>query len=429
MPINILRTFLAEGKSGVPYYDQIVKYAPPVMGVAATKWFFSGSVNTWDRDMHGKVIIMTGGTSGIGAMVAQQLALKGAQLILLVRRSSWVVDYVNDLRESTGNLMIHMEEVDLESLHSVRTFATKWLDNSPPRRLDMIICLAGVANPPRQPRTASAVDGVESQLQINYLSHFHLVTLLSPALRVQPPDRDVRVILTTCVAGVMGELDMNDLEFKTRGYPSNQPWKVFGASKLMLTMFAYEFQKRLNAYVRPDKADNNVRLIVVDPGLTRSPSLRRFASFGTILGLFIYLLMWPLYWLFLKSPYTGAQTHLYAAMSAEFEEITEVSYTGQCKIRNRPPRKELVDDELQKLLFDNTELFIESVEKRSALARKREEMTTKASETKGEANSRANPEPTKDKIVEVDEKENIEKATTSKSAKRAQRKRKASKKT
>lgn len=313
-------------------------------------------------------------------MVAEHLAAQGAQLILLVRKSSWVVDYVNDMRERTNNMLIHIEEVDLESLHSVRTFATTWLNNTPPRRLDMIICLAGVSLPPGKPRSASLVDGVETHLQVNYLSHFHLVTLMAPSLRVQPPDRDVRVIMTTCVAAVMGDLDIADPEFKTRGYPSMQPWKAFGASKLLLTMFAYEFQRRLNTYERPDKAENNVRLIMVDPGLSRTPSFRLFVSFGTITGLLLYIIMWPIWWLFLKSPYNAAQTHLYAAMSPDFEATTEMFYTAQCKIRDRPPRSELADEELQKLCFDNTEKFIESVEKRSALARKREALAAKARE-------------------------------------------------
>ena len=284
------------------------------------------------------------------------------------------------MRDRTGNMLIHMEEVDLESLYSVRKFATKWLDNSPPRRLDMIICCAGVASPPGQPRTATSIDGVETQLQVNYLSQVHLINLLSPALRVQPPDRDVRVILTTCVASVMADLDISDLEFKTRGYPARRPWKVLGASKLLLTMFAYEFQRHLNEFTRPDKAPNNVRVIMVDPGICRTPSFRRFSSFGTLTGLLLYLIIWPFWWLFLQSASSGAQTHLYAAMSPEFEEITEVSYTSQCKIRSKPPRKELADEELQKQSFESTEKFIENIEKRSALARKREEMTNKARE-------------------------------------------------
>lgn len=384
MPLNIIGSVLMNGTQGIPYVDTIKKVLPVVGGIGAVKWFFTGTVNTWERNLHGKVIIMTGGTSGIGAQVADELARKGAQLILLVRPSSWswAVEFVEDMRDRTGNMLIHVEPMDLGSLHSVRQFATKWLDNKPPRRLDMIICCAGEALPPGAARSATAVDGVESQLQINYLAHYHLLTLLSPALRVQPPDRDVRVVLTTCVASVMGDMNLNDLEFKTRGYPARRPWLVFGASKLLLSMFVYEFQRRLNEYKRPDNAQNNVRVIIVDPGLTRTASFRRFASFGTIIGLLLYLVMWPIWWLVLKSPFNGAQTHLFAAMGPDFEETLEVQYTSQCKIRSPPPRSELHDEALQKEAFDLTEKMIKAVETRSAVARKREEMTAKATKAK-----------------------------------------------
>ncbi|KAF5093829.1 hypothetical protein D0Z00_003834 [Geotrichum galactomycetum] len=392
MPLNILGSVLINGTQGIPYIDTIKTVLPVVGGIGAVKWFFTGTVNTWERNLHGKVIIMTGGTSGIGAQVADELARKGAQLILLVRPASWswAVEFVEDMRDRTGNMLIHVEPMDLASLHSVRQFATKWLDNKPPRRLDMIICCAGVALPPGAARSATAVDGVESQLQINYLAHYHLLTLLSPALRVQPPDRDVRVVLTTCVASVMADMDFTDLEFKTRGYPGRRPWLVFGASKLLLSMFAYEFQRRLNEYKRPDKAKNNVRLVLVDPGLSRTASFRRFASFGTILGLLFYLVMWPIWWLVLKSPFNGAQTHLYAAMSPDFEETLEVQYTAQCKVRQPPPRSELHDETLQKEAFELTEKMIKAIETRSAVARKREEMTTKATQAKNEQKEPSN---------------------------------------
>lgn len=384
MPLNILGSVIVNGTQNIPYLDTIKTVLPIAGGIGALKWFFTGTSNTWERNLHGKVIIMTGATSGIGAQVADELARQGAQLILLVRPASWswAVEFVEDMRDRTGNMLIHVEPMDLASLHSVRQFATKWLDNSPPRRLDMIVCCAGVALPPGAARSATAIDGVESQLQVNYLGHYHLLTLLSPALRVQPPDRDVRIVLTTCVASIMADMNLNDLEFKTRGYPARRPWLAFGASKLLLSTFAYEFQRRLNEYQRPDKAKNNVRLILVDPGLTRTASFRRFASFGTIIGLLFYLIMWPFWWLVLKSPFNGAQTHLYAAMSPDFEETLEVQYTAQCKVRSRPPRSELHDEEFQKEAFEATEQFIKKIEARSAVARKREDMTAKASKAK-----------------------------------------------
>lgn len=322
----------------------------------------------------------------MGAEVAKELAKRGAQLILLVKdtSNSWLTEYVNDLREATKNQLIYVEEANLESLYSVRKFATKWLDNSPPRRLDMIICCAGLSLPPFLPRSSTKYDGVETQFEVNYLAHYHLLTLLEPALKVQPADRDVRIVLTTCVSSVMGDLDINDQEFKKRPYPSSKPWRVFGAAKLQLALFGYEFQRKLNSYVRPDNQEApKVSTIIVDPGLVRTPSFHRFISFGSLFGLFLYLLFWPFWWFILKTPWNGAQTILYAIMSPEFEGLQKVSYSSECRIRKSPPSLKVFKDEgFQRELFDKTAELIQDVEKRGVLERKREEVAKKAAETR-----------------------------------------------
>ena len=57
-----------------------------------------------------------------------------------------------------------------------------------------------------------------------YLAHFHLLTLLGPSLRVQPPDRDVRVLIATCSSQNLGDVDL-DLLWSDKRYPATQPWK------------------------------------------------------------------------------------------------------------------------------------------------------------------------------------------------------------
>jgi NAD(P)-dependent dehydrogenase (short-subunit alcohol dehydrogenase family) len=387
MPLNFLGTVITEGTQSVPYYESIKRYGPYVLTLAALKRYFSGTNNNWERDLHGRVVIITGGTSGVGACVAREVAQRGAQVVLLVRKTAdeWLVNYINDLRDETGNHLIYAEEANLGDLYSIRKFVTNWLNNTPPRRLDMVICCAGAAIPPSVPRAATQ-DGVEYHLQINYLAHYHLLTLLSPALRAQPPDRDVRIILTSCVSNVMADFDMEDLEFSKRGYPLYRPWRVIGASKLALCMFGYELQRRLMAYERPDKCPQNVHVAIVDPGMMRSPSFKRFASMGTLLGLFVYLLLWPIWWLFLKTSVGGAQSLLFAAMSPEIrDQEADASYVSECRIRSRPPRKELSDVELQQKFYDLTEKTVVDIEKKSVIARKR---------TKGHTNeaSRADSE-------------------------------------
>lgn len=373
MPVDFLGAVFFDGVEAIPYYEQIKQYGPWLLALGLTKRYFMGASNTWERKLHGRVAIVTGGTSGVGAVVAHDLAQKGAQVILLVRRmDEWTANYIDGLRAATGNELIYAEEADLGDFYSVRKFATKWIDNAPPRPLHMVICCAGVASPPMLPRQAT-VDGLEQQLQVNYLGHYHLLTLLEPAIKAQPADRDVRIILATCVSNVMANFDVDDLEFSKRGYPASSPWRVFGAAKLELGMFAYEFQRQMNAYERPDKLPPNVHVCMVDPGLMRSPSFKRFASMGSLIGLLIYLILWPIWWLFLKSSSDGAQSFLYAAMSPDVEQRFDVSYISECRIRNKPPRKELADEALQKDLYEKTKALILDTEKKSVIRRKTED--------------------------------------------------------
>merc|ERR1712093_37341 len=146
MAIHMIADLFWKIVPNVNNVGSILKVAAALLVIGLIKWYSMGASNTSERQMHSKVVMITGGTSGIGAATALALAQRGAQIILLVHQSPkdiFLVDYIEDLREKSGNEMIYAEQVDLSSLYSIRQFATKWIDNAPPRRLDMIIlCVA-----------------------------------------------------------------------------------------------------------------------------------------------------------------------------------------------------------------------------------------------------------------------------------------------
>lgn len=308
----------------------------------------------------------------------------------------FLVEYIDDLRRTTNNQLIYAEQVDLADLHSIRTFATKWIDNVPPRRLDMVIMCGGTAVP-SYARAQPTADGLNQEWQINYLANFHLLSILSPALRVQPAHRDVRVIFTTCSSyiGAKFELDSvaikggaSSTTFNSKTKPkSKSPIRnVYALSKLSLMIFAHSFQRHLNSYTRPDSLPPCTRVVVVDPGLTRTPGMRRWLTGGSLWGLLLYLLTWPVWWLVLKSPHQGAQSVLYAAMEERYsrgeggwlvKECREVDYA----------RTDVRDNELGKRLWEFSEKQIEVVEKegavRRALAKKEKEQEQKQEKEKG----------------------------------------------
>ena len=256
------------------------------------KWYSAGRPNTSERKMHGKVIMVTGGTSGIGAEVVRDLAERGAQIILLTHQSPsdmFIVDYIEDLRDQTGNQLIYAEQVDLSSLYSIRRFATKWVDNAPPRRLDMIILCAATLTAPGKPRVVTG-EGLEETWTVNYLSNFHLLSILSPAIRAQPPDRDVRIIFTTCSSYIQSPaIGDGSIAQKKKGWT---PRNAYAMSKLALTIFGLAFQKHLDAYKRPDGMPVNARVVFVNPGYSRTPGMRRWLTRGTLWGLALYLSFW-----------------------------------------------------------------------------------------------------------------------------------------
>lgn len=382
MPIDIISTAYFDGPDAIPGWNLIKTYGPALAVGAGIKYYFGGATNSWNRDMHGRVFIITGGTSGVGAQVAYDLAMKGAQLILLCRsvEDSWTTDFVEDLREKTNNFMIYAELCDLSSLHSVRLFATKFLDNQPPRRLDGVICCAAECIPRGKPRQVS-VDGVEQQLAVNYLAHYHLLTLLKPSMHVQPPDRDFRVVLTTCSSQALAQIDKDDLLWEKRKYPVSKPLSVYGTSKLLLGMFGRLLQRDLNDYDRKDKAPCNIKVTVANPGLMRSPSTRRFFSMGTIWGLLLYILLYPIWYLFFKSVHQGAQSLLFAIAAPILGAQDGGNLIQECKIVTKG-RPELWDYELQDAVYAKTAELITSLEKLSAIERKKAEKASGADKKK-----------------------------------------------
>ena len=348
------------------------------------KWYSAGRPNTSERKMHGKVIMVTGGTSGIGAEVVRDLAERGAQIILLTHQSPsdmFIVDYIEDLRDQTGNQLIYAEQVDLSSLYSIRRFATKWVDNAPPRRLDMIILCAATLTAPGKPRVVTG-EGLEETWTVNYLSNFHLLSILSPAIRAQPPDRDVRIIFTTCSSYIQSPaIGDGSIAQKKKGWT---PRNAYAMSKLALTIFGLAFQKHLDAYKRPDGMPVNARVVFVNPGYSRTPGMRRWLTRGTLWGLALYLSFWQVTWILLKSAEGGAQSILYAAMEANLGRGAGGKLIKEC-LEMKFARSDVHDEDIAKNLWEGSEKLIERVEREEAVRRALEKKEKEELEKSGKA--------------------------------------------
>ena len=113
----------------------------------------------------------------------------------------------------------------------------------------------------------------------------------------------------------------------------------------------------------------NARVLIVDPGWTRTPGTRRWITGGSLWGLVLYLITWPVWWLILKAPDQGAQSFLYAAMEAKYGRGEEGGwFIKECR-EFEPLRKEVGDDDVAKQLWEFSEEQIQVKEKESAKRR------------------------------------------------------------
>jgi len=399
MPLPFLANLYFNGApSWMPEPWWLIKAGSALGALILTKRYCSGRTNAAERNMHGRVVMITGGTSGIGAAVARELARRGAQLVLLTRQAPsdpFLVDFVDDLRAQTGNDMVYAEQVDLASLHSVRRFATRWIDNAPPRRLDMVVLCAATLTPPGAAREETA-EGVETTWMVNFLANFHLLGILSPAIKAQPFDRDVRVILPTCSSYIASPPLRDALD---RG--AWTPGRAYARSKLALMVFGRAFQKHLDAYKRPDSLPMNARVVFVDPGYARTAGMVRWLTRGSLLGLLAYLALYLVPWLVLKSADMAAQSILHAAMEEALGRGAGGRLVKEC-IEVDFARREVDDEAAAKELWEASDALIERTEKKAAERRAREKKEREEGE-KAEAERKVKEEKAREESEKVQE--------------------------
>lgn len=132
-----------------------------------------------DLPERARIVVMTGGTSGIGADALAGMADQGDTAIIVGARGA--------NREVPAG--VHTLPLDLSSLQSVRDFARDIRESLAGRHIDALVLNAAVQLRRTGPRT---VDGFETTFAVNHLAHYLLVRLLTPLLA-----EGGRVVLTT----------------------------------------------------------------------------------------------------------------------------------------------------------------------------------------------------------------------------------------
>ena len=140
--------------------------------------------------MDGKVVLVTGATSGLGLAAAEGFARLGATVWLVVRSEERGERARAVIAERSGNDDVHVGLCDLSELQSVRQFAGALSQ----RRQSASTCWS--TTPVSCPSTrALSPDGIELTLATNVLGPFLLTNLLMPLLERQRPGADHQRLL------------------------------------------------------------------------------------------------------------------------------------------------------------------------------------------------------------------------------------------
>lgn len=186
-------------------------------------------------DLSGKRAVVTGANSGLGLEATRTLAKHGATVYLAVRNLEKGAAAVDQVTAEHPAADVHLQQLDLASLDSIRDSASELRDRLD--SIDLLINNAGVMYA-AQERTA---DGFGMQFGTNHLGHFAWTGRLIDLLLERPGSR----VVTHSSVGhrLVRHTDADDPRAEGAGNPAVR----YNRSKLANLRFTYELQRRLEA--------------------------------------------------------------------------------------------------------------------------------------------------------------------------------------
>jgi NADP-dependent 3-hydroxy acid dehydrogenase YdfG len=185
--------------------------------------------------INGKVILITGASSGIGEATARMLASKGAHMVLGARRADRLEKLVKEIRESGG--VAHFRPLDVTRLEDVQAFANFALETH--GRIDVVINNAGVM--PLSKLEELKIDEWNRMIDVNIRGLLYGIAAGLPVMKRQGRGQFVNV------SSIGGH----------HVYPTSA---VYSATKFAVIAISEGLRQE----------NDNIRVTVISPGVTES---------------------------------------------------------------------------------------------------------------------------------------------------------------
>ncbi|KAM6221188.1 LOW QUALITY PROTEIN: retinol dehydrogenase 12-like [Rhynchocyon petersi] len=288
-----------------------------LLGLCIWAWlrFQSWDLQSCPTDLTGKTAVVTGANSdestvqlpstGIGKAVSQELARRGARVVLACRNRERGLEALAEIQAASGSSRLLLGEVDLSCLASIRSF-TQWLLQKEPE-IHLLVNNAALSGIPHKTLTP---EGLDVTFATNYVGPFLLTNLLGGALRRAA---SARVVNVTSFRHAHGYID--EAHLTGAGGPLLFA-RNYDCSKLLLTSFTGELARRLQG--------TGVTVNAVDPGVVYTNIMKHYP--------------WPyrlLFWLssfVIKGPKRGALPVLYLSLAQELDGVSGKYFSSNCVI-------------------------------------------------------------------------------------------------
>lgn len=286
--------------------------------------------------MTGRVVLITGGNSGIGLETVRDLTKRGAYILMASRRvdhamqirgsltvsiqissntiNFWL-SFSDQIVEEIGNAEIEVFKLDLSSKKSIREFARTIVDRH--KHIDVLIHNSGCASTSVK---KVSVDGIEMTMATNHYGPFLLTHLLIDLLKAS---KQPRIVIVSSAYYKIARVDLKNLN-PLDGYPMY----LYYVSKTANMMFGLELSRRLR--------NSRISVYLTNPGMCNTSIFRKVPFPLNLLVKHSF-----------KTASEGAQTTIMCAVSRTLDNTTG-EYFSDCKRENV---MDFVKNEQNNLLF------------------------------------------------------------------------------
>ena len=267
------------------------------------------------------MIIITGGTSGIGAEIVKSIIENGAIVIFTGRSEKKALRLIKEIIEEKANeektkieKRLIFKKLDLSDLSSVEEFGNWFVNQSGFTKINQLYLNAGSWNPTYEETEA----GYEKNFGINYLAHFYLLDFLYPKLINTDKHRVIITSSSLQQKIFVKDFDVIDLEAEMKKFGKA---KSYGKSKLAKIMMVHALK------LKAEERDIEGKYFSFNPGQTKTAVQEKLTPF------YIFRILFAIgNKIYIKTPYQAAQTAFQLCYD-NYENLKNGGYYGNSKIK------------------------------------------------------------------------------------------------